>query len=193
MSCGLALAVSLTAMATVASAQEPAGLERVQRQDVIAVKCASRAQIYETATAWFAVNFDGSKDELVRNPLAGTLVGTGYEKYAPAYADGSCNFWLHYRVILGARDGRFYYSIGDFRLDTDPICPTRSFRIPMNGGVGLLAKAPLIDFSLRPPTTGDDEQQVQRDLERRAADLMDTLGRSLLAKLATAAAGRPAA
>ena len=188
MNSGLALVVSLTALA--ASAQEPAGLEQVQRQDVIAVKGASRAQVYDAASAWFAVNFDGPKDELLRNPLAGTLIGTGHEKYAPAYADGSCNFWLHYRVILGARDGRFYYSIGDFRLDTDPLCQIRSFRIPMNGGVGSLAKAPLTDFSLRPPTTGEDEQQVQRDLERRAADLMDTIGRSLRAKLATAAAGR---
>jgi hypothetical protein len=173
-----------TPAATPAATPTPGPL---QFQEVVTVEGVTRDQLYNTALAWFPEAFRSGKDVLqVQNKDAGTLVGTGTEKYEPVVFIGSActRGVLRYRVTVEVKDGRYRYTIDGFTHEGGgPAC--------RGDGIswGLLTTNP-VSPSMKGFSSGM-EQQMWADMKKKATALAETLSKSLREHLAKAASEKP--
>lgn len=150
----------------------------------MAVEGATRDQLYTTALGWFSESFNG--EEIVRNKLAGTLIGMGVERYKPLpFRFFSCSGSIRYRVVFGAREGRYYYSIEGFTHESDPSCGKNS------PSFGLLTEDQLsaqvtraVILTLR-PSGRDDGTETWADIKGKSTELAEKLAKALRARLGT--------
>jgi hypothetical protein len=186
------LAVVLTVIGAGAYAQRLSTAEPLQFQEVVAVNGATRDQIYNAALEWFSGTFNDARSELIPNRLAATLTSTGFEKYVPLFMSSSCSGWIRYRVLLAARDGRYYYTIDRFSHEGDALCSKRSFGLLTTDWLGMSVSKTIVDLTLQPQRREDDEMRSWLDMKTKATTLAGTLARSLRARLKRAANDKPA-
>lgn len=152
-------------------------------QDVISLPNVPASRIYDAARGWALESFRNLKFEIDDHAAAGTLLVRGREKFASLDSSGSCALWLRYRVIVGARDGRYYYSVSVLNLDADPICPKYAFSIPTADLLGVKEPPPGIAFYLHRSEDSPAARLNDERVEARARALAETVSTSLRVRL----------
>jgi len=152
-------------------------------QDVVPVPGVTSSRIYDSARGWSLETFRNLPYEIVDHEAAGTLVIRGREKFFSLDSSGRCSLWLRYRVIVGARDGRYYYSVSVLDLDVDPICPKSSFEISAADWLGVQPPPPGIAFYLHGSDDSTAAKLTNERIETRARALAAKLSVSLRARL----------
>lgn len=153
-------------------------------QDVVSVANQPASRIYDAARGWALETFRSRKDEIDDHPAAGTLVIRSREKFASLDSSDSCTVWLRDRVIVGARDGRYYYSVSVLDLDSDLICPKYAFSIPTADWLGVKPPEPGIAFYLHRSESSPAARLNDERVDARARALAGQLSASLRARLA---------
>jgi hypothetical protein len=191
----------LLAPLTAAAADDARPLYELQ--DVVPVPNASTERIYDSARTWMLETLREQPDktgdaarswtsERLRDPsgdlaedrLAGTLVAVAKEKFVTVDAKSSCSLWLRYRVIVGARPGRYYYSVSVLELEPDPMCLRPGFEITTLDWLGVKPPPAGIELHL----SGSEETPAalasDAEIRTRAKALAEKLSVSLRARLA---------
>src|SRR5687767_15415892 len=143
----LVLVISLLLISSVARADDRLKTGELRFQDVVPVAGATRDRIYGSALEWFAKTFDGPKAVLEQNEAAGILTGKGAERYLPPFMSTACSGWLRYRVMLVAREGRYYFTIDGFTHEGDPFCNKRSFGLLTKDWLGARITRTIYDLT----------------------------------------------
>jgi Domain of unknown function (DUF4468) with TBP-like fold len=189
----LALVGFLTASVTPAESQKVPVTGPLRFQEVVSVGRATRDQIYSAALVWFSQKFGGAKDGVDQNKLAGVLIGRGEEKYVPPFMAHACRGWRRYRVMLVAKDGRYFYNIDGFTHVGDRACQKRSFGLLTRDWLNATIHKTVLDFTLHPSARRDEYMETWLDLKQKATAVAEALATSLRGDLASAGARRPPA
>jgi hypothetical protein len=188
-----AAAILLVTINSAAQALEGASGNELRFQDVVPISGASRDQIYRAALEWFSDAFDGPKASLEQNKLAGILTGRGAERYLPPFLSTACSGWIRYRVMLVAKDGRYYYTVDGFLHEGDPFCNKKSFGALTRDWPGARIARTIFDMTLQPPRRESAEMDAWVDMKSKAAAIAQTVSSALRRRISAAVATKSAA
>lgn len=101
-------------------AHQVAAQEPLTYSEVIKVDSVSKDQLYSRAKSWFADSYRSANDVIQMASRAdGQIIGKANLKYAPSVfmSSDAIRGYIRYTIKIFVKDGRYKYSITDFRHD----------------------------------------------------------------------------